>query len=95
MIQANEMTQLEVEEALEEDMHDQFNDMYYTIECNICGERITGVLLSKDLSPRVNPHGMHDAMVTHNLTHYKKPTVVEFRWDDAGTDEIARMVGLK
>ena len=82
MIQANEMTQLEVAEALENDMGDQFEDMYYTVQCNTCGKEITSVMLSKDLSPRVNPHGMHDAMVAHNMTHYKKPTVIACEDDD-------------
>ena len=49
MINANEMTQLELDAELENDMDDQFEDMYYTIECNICGEEITDVLLLRDL----------------------------------------------
>ena len=51
MIMANEMTQSEVEEALENDMEDQFESMDYTVQCNTCGEEITNVLLSKDFSP--------------------------------------------
>ena len=42
------------------DMDDQFEEMYYTVECNECGERITGTLL---------------AMEAHNMTHYVKPTI--------------------
>ena len=80
MIQANEMTQLEVEEALEEDMHDQFEDMYYTVQCNTCGEEITNVLLSKDFSPRMRDMG--DSIVAHNMTHYRKPIVNACEDDD-------------
>ena len=85
MIHANEMTPSEVEDALEDDMEDQFDAMDYTVQCNTCGKEITDVLLSKDfnLNPvSRNMRGMGDSIVAHNMTHYKKPIVLACEDDD-------------
>ena len=80
MIHANEMTPSEVEDALEDDMEDQFDAMDYTVQCNTCGKEITDVLLSKDFSPRMRDMG--DSIVAHNMTHYRKPIVNACEDDD-------------
>lgn len=83
MIIANEMTQSEVEEALEGDMDDQFDAMDYTIDCNTCGQTITDVFRSRDLGKdsRATPSFFLE-LLAHNMTHYKKPTVLACEDDD-------------
>ena len=80
MIIANEMTPLEVENALENDMEDQFYAMDYTVQCNTCGEEITDVLLSKDF--RGSARDMGDSIVAHNMTHYRSPLIFDCEDDD-------------
>ena len=82
MIQANEMTQSEVKEALENDKDDQFNDMHYTLTCDTCGRDVATNLLSKDFARPYFGQFLLKDVVEHNLTHYKKPTVLACEDDD-------------
>ena len=64
------------DEQIQEDMADQFEEMYYTVECNECGEKIVNALISDDFNrPGLikGPEGIQDAMEAHNMTHYEKP----------------------
>ena len=67
-----EMTEREIQE----DMVDQMEAMDYTVVCNTCGEKIIVFLLSADFDrPGLikGPDGIQDALVAHNMTHYKHP----------------------
>tara|TARA_R100000306_G_C4302870_1_gene106028 strand:- start:191 stop:445 length:255 start_codon:yes stop_codon:yes gene_type:complete len=74
MENANEMTQSEIEDILEEDMHGQFEDMYYTVKCETCDKRITDVLLLRDVEKDSRTtQDFFLELLEHNMTHYKKP----------------------
>jgi len=68
-----------------QERYNREEEMYYTVECNECGERITGNLLASDFN---RPGLMNGAesyqrlLEVHNLTHYVKPTIYNCEDDD-------------
>jgi hypothetical protein len=74
---------------------DAFHEMYYTVECNECGERITGNLLASDFYRPGLMNGLESyprLMEAHNMTHYVKPTLYNCEEDD-DFDAIATAKG--
>jgi hypothetical protein len=50
-------------------------EMYYTVECNTCGQKITGNLLASDFSrPGLinGPESYQNDLATHNMTHLEE-----------------------
>jgi hypothetical protein len=68
-------------EDIQEDMTEQFEEMYYSVECNTCGEIITTTLLGRDFQSSQRS-GMADIIGRHNLTHYKAPVIYACEDDD-------------
>ena len=69
-----------IAEAIETDMHDQFEGFYYTIDCNTCGKTITTALLSRDFDK--GSSGFYHQLVQHNMTHYVMPMIHRCKHDD-------------
>ena len=78
-------TSVPSEEQLEDYRQQQFIDMYYSLECDICGKRIKSFLRSDDFNrPGLikGPEGIQDAMEAHNMTHYQAPIIYDCQVDD-------------
>ena len=61
------------EEEIQEDKASQFEDMTYSVECNICGETIAKTMLLRDLE---RPYWIvYEDIYTHNMTHYETPPI--------------------
>ena len=67
-----------LEDALEQDQRDQFQEMFYSIECKQCGHKIIDVLTSDDLGGSQVLLEIEDAMNDHNLTHWVQPEIQNF-----------------
>ena len=67
-----------LEEAIEQDQRDQFQEMFYSIECKQCGHKIIDVLTSDDLGGSEVLREAQEAMNDHNLTHWVQPEIQNF-----------------
>ena len=68
MTKATEFTQQEV---IEKDRDEQFEDMYYKLTCERCGEEVLGTVLAKDFDGSIiRLASVFDKVIAHNMTHY-------------------------
>ena len=67
-------------EAIQEDKELQWEDISYSVECNICGLTITGVLLERDFE-RPQQRTWHK-IIAHNMVHYEEPAIYNCEEDD-------------
>ena len=67
-----------LEDSLEQEQRDQFQAMFYTIECKQCGYEIIAVLTSDDLGGSEVLRETQEAMNDHNLTHWVQPEIQNF-----------------
>jgi hypothetical protein len=65
-----------VTDQIEEDKADQFKAMYYNVECETCGMKVTWNVLSNDFTRPLLIADMMERIVSHNMTHYEAPKVV-------------------
>ena len=74
-------------DAITADAEEQFSEMYYSIECNECGARITAVMNAGDITisreatftgKKYNEGGgfVQDAITEHNKTHLTRPQII-------------------
>ena len=73
--------------AITADAEEQFSEMYYSIECNECGAKITAVMNAGDITisseatftgKKYNKGGgyVQDALAEHNKTHLTRPQII-------------------
>ena len=63
------------EEEIQEDKDNHLEEMFYTVECNTCGETITTVLLARDfdIDRLVLVAEWRNTLTEHSMTHYEAP----------------------
>jgi hypothetical protein len=72
-------------EDIENEREEQFAEMYYSLECNICGEIITTAILAGDFNRpglMTGPESFQRLLIAHNEKHYEAPVIYACEDDD-------------
>ena len=61
-------------DAINVDAEEQFSEMYYSIECNECGAKITAVMNAGDIEK--GSRELLRKITEHNETHLTRPQII-------------------